>query len=390
MGVYGFVLAGTVRNSKVAAVNPAGKRTNLYWFNWPSHVGGADTKFVHLLPLLAEEFEIITVPNARHYLDQKEWVEYLNRLGVAVALREELPERIDGWAVSLCNKAFFKEGIAADMKRRGARIAWSNEMMWHFEGELSAVENGLVDRVMYVSAAQRAALEPAYRNAAGAPGTGDEAEALCGEIPRGRAAALPWVLTGNWIDPAAFPFRRRGAAPASLFSIGRLSRPDPDKFPDNFPRFYEGLGLDEPLRFRVMGWSDRLAERWSEHAFDSRWELLPPAAEEATRFLNSLDLFVYGLSPRFRESWGRAVVEAMLSGAVPLVPRGGGHHLENLVAHGVSGFLCSSQEEFGHYARLLQKDSLLLGDLSAAARKDACLRHCHAETHRAQWRRVFQ
>lgn len=310
-------------------------------------------------------------------------------MGIRAALMEDLPQRVEGWAVALCNGAFFEKGIAGEMKRRGARIAWSNEMMWHFEGEITAVAGGLVDRLMYVSSMQRAALEPAYRKACGAPVEELSGELFWGEIPRRGATPLPWVMAGNWIDPAAFPFRQRGTGEHGVFTIGRLSRPDPDKFPDNFPVFYERLGLQDPVRFRVMGWSDALTERWCEHEFDRRWELLPPASEPTTAFLDSLDVLVYGLSPRFRESWGRAVVEAMLSGVVPVVPGGGGHHLERLVDHGVSGFLCSSEEEFGKYVRALQEDRVLLARLSAGAREDACTRHCLAATHLDLWQRVF-
>lgn len=385
--VFGVAGSGSGRDGRL--MGPCTDKTKLFWFNWPSHVGGADTKFVHLLPLLAQDFDITVVPNDAKSMESGEWCHYLDEAGVKSSRFEDLPEKTPGWAVSLCNSRFLKDGMAAEMKRRGAGIAWSNEMMWHFEGECEALYSGLIDRIMYVSPSQRAALEPAYREACGLPAVPDDPEAVAGVIRRVGAGPLPWVMTGNWIDPAAFPFRQRGRHAGDPFTVGRLSRPDPDKFPDNFPRFYEGLGLRAPMRYRVMGWSDKLAERWSEHDFDGRWELLPPAAEPVPAFLDSLDVFVYDLSPRFQESWGRAVVEAMLCGAVPVVPRGGGHHLDRLVEHGVSGFLCDRQEEFGMWTRALQDDPALLRRMSTAAREETCRRHCHAPSHRALWRRVF-
>lgn len=364
-------------------------RTKLYWFNWPSHVGGADTKFVHLLPLLSPEYDITVVPNDPKSLQSAEWRTCLERLGVKASLMSDLPARLDGWAVALCNGPFFKEGMAKEMKSRGARIAWSNEMMWHFEGELEAIHSGLIDCLMFVSPAQRAALVPGYLAGSGEESPEEESTGESGVLPRPAATPLPWVMTGNWIDPLAFPFRRRGENAGGPFTVGRLSRPDPDKFPDHFPRSYETLGLREPVRFRVMGWSEKLAERWCEHEFDSRWDLQPPAAEPVPAFLDSLDIFVYDLSPRFRESWGRVVVEAMLCGAVPIAPRGGGHHIDNLISHGVSGFLCASESEFGDYARALRNDPALLQRMSAGAREDACARHCCAAEHLQRWRRVF-
>ena len=119
------------------------------------------------------------------------------------------------------------------------------------------------------------------------------------------------------------------------------------------------------------------------------WDLLPAMAEEPAAFLRSLDLFVYELSPRCRESWGRAVVEAMLCGAVPLVPRGGGHHLEHLVRHGVSGFLCADRGEFAEYAQRLQKDAALRFQMSQQAREWAEHELCNAERHRGMWRAVL-
>lgn len=368
---------------------PAGAaKVKLYWFNWPSHIGGADTKFVHLLSLLSRDFDLTVVPNGPQYLEQKTWRDYLDSLCVRAALLEDLPGQVDGWAVSMCNQAFFGEGQAAEMQRRGARVVWSNEMMWHFPGELDAMARGGVDRVLYVSPAQRMALEPGYRDALAANSVVEGEAELFGGIPRRQGAPLEWMMTGNWIDPSFFPCRPRGEN-GKPFTVGRLSRPDPDKFPDNFPKFYERLGLRNPVRFRVMGWSDQLRERWCEHEFDARWELLPTAAEPVSEFLDSLDVLVYSLSPRFRESWGRAVVEAMLCGVIPIVPRGGGHHLENLIHHGVSGFLCDDEADYGRWARALHDDPELRRRLSAGAREDACTRHCNPETHLSLWRRVF-
>ena len=106
-----------------------------------------------------------------------------------------------------------------------------------------------------------------------------------------------------------------------------------------------------------MGWSEKVAAQWPQHRFaKARWDLLPVAAEDSVAFLHSLDLFIYDTGPHIRESWGRAVVEAMLCGAVPLVPKGGGHHLEHLVPHGIGGFHCATREEFGERARQLEAD----------------------------------
>ncbi len=62
------------------------------------------------------------------------------------------------------------------MKSRGAKIVWSNEMMWAFKGEAEAVKEGVIDRELFVSECQAKAFEEMYRG-------------------------VPSFLTGNYIDP---------------------------------------------------------------------------------------------------------------------------------------------------------------------------------------------
>ncbi len=75
----------------------------------------------------------------------------------------ELPGRLEGWGVAICNADFISSGRAAEARRRGLRLAWSNEMMWTFREEQGALILGLFDAVLYVSDAQRRALEPLYQ-----------------------------------------------------------------------------------------------------------------------------------------------------------------------------------------------------------------------------------
>ena len=374
------------------------EKTSIYWFNWPAHVGGSDTKFVHTLRLLAGEYDITVIPNDAGYYADPLWLDFLAGLGVKTALMEELPEQLDGWAISLCNGIFIKNGMLGDCLRRGLRVIWSSEMMWHFYGELEAVRFGLIHRVLYVSPAQRRILEPGYqwalsgaaRQPAVAAASLIDEDAWHGTLSGSAGGSLEWIMSGNYIDPSQFPFRVRGPKmPGDPFTIGRISRPDPDKFPDDFPLSYERLGLREPVRYRVLGWSDQLAARWPEHFYDEHWDLVPTAGEPVPAFLDSLDILVYDLSPRFKESWGRAVVEAMLSGVVPLVPRGGGHHLEHLVPHEIGGFLCDGPEDFSRYTCALQDDPVLLARLSHGARTWASEHLCKASDHLAVWRQVF-
>ena len=132
-----------------------------------------------------------------------------------------------------------------------------------------------------------------------------------------------------------------------------------------------------------------MRDAYKTHRFDARWDLLEKEAETQLEFLHSLDLFVYSLGPNFRESWGRSTVEAMLTGCVPLVPKGGGHHLENLIPHGKAGFLCASDDEFREYVARLRKDIALRKKLSSAARRHAENELCHRAEHLRVWKEAL-
>ena len=121
----------------------------LYLFNWPDAVGGAGTKVAHLLLLLHETFRITLVPNEPARLADGKWGRFLKRLGIHACTRRELPRRLEGWGVSICNGHFLRSGLAAEVKRRGLKIAWGSEMMWHHSGERALVQGGLVDLVLY-------------------------------------------------------------------------------------------------------------------------------------------------------------------------------------------------------------------------------------------------
>lgn len=251
------------------------QKTPVFFFGWPSALGGADTKLAHLIILLHQHLAITVVPNENRHLHNKQWVRFLEKYGAKYLMLEKLPKRLEGYAVALSNDCFFTSKIAERAKERGLKVIWSSEMMWHHKGELDAVKQGLIDQVLYTSELQKSVLEPGY-------------------------GSLPGSVTGNYIDPDSFPFKDRTN---TTFTIGRLSRPAPEKYPEDFPVFYECLQIPE-VRFRVMAWSEQLSKKYKWHKFDQRWDLLRPEAESQTQFLHSLDLFIYPLGHNFRESWG--------------------------------------------------------------------------------------
>ena len=330
------------------------KLFHLYLFGVPGRLGGAGTKIAHLIRLLHRDITITVVPPSVAHLSDKEAKELTQPYGIPVVLLKDLPKKLEGVALAVCELHFFTSGAAREAKTRGLRVIWSNEMMFPFKGEADAAREGLIDRVLFVSKFQAEAFADIYRN-------------------------VPSLITGNYIDADEYMWRQRNN---QIFTLGRLSRADPNKYPLDFPAFYEELGLKE-ARYRVMAWSHEVQKQYRWHRFGPEWELLPEKKERALTFLYSLDVFLYPLGHRVKESWGRAVVEAMLTGCVPVVPAG--HQFHKLMTHGESGFICQEYREFKACVRELYENYPYRQKVSHRAAQHAreCL--CNPEEHRRCW-----
>ncbi|HXT42280.1 MAG TPA: glycosyltransferase [Candidatus Angelobacter sp.] len=326
----------------------------LYLFGVPGRIGGAATKIAHLIKLLQQDFNItLVLPNIAWCKD-KDVKQLTEPHGVHCFLLKNLSKTLEGVALAMCEKEFFSSGTASEAKARGLKLVWSNEMMWAFKGEAEAVKEGLIDRVLFVSEFQANVFADMYRD-------------------------VPSFMSGNYIDPDDYAWRERCN---SSFTLGRLSRADPKKYPLDFPVFYEELGLKE-ARYRVMAWSQDLQKQYRWHRFGPEWELLPVNKESALKFLYSLDVFLYPLGHRIKESWGRSVVEAMLTGCVPVVPAG--HQFHKLMVHGESGFICGEYAEFKATARELCENYPLRMKLSRQCSEYAREHLCNPDEHRRRW-----
>lgn len=323
-------------------------------FGVPGLVGGASTKIRDLLRILRDRYRISFFIRDVAFLKDKSIVNFLEDIKVPMARWSDFTGHPGELALVICENEIFSSGMARRIKNAGLKLAWSNEMMWEFKGEAEAVKEGLIDRVLFVSELQRAAFAKLYH------GTD------CRVIP-------------NYITPEDFTFVERSN---STFTIGRLSRPDPVKFPMDFPVFYEELGLND-VKFRVQAWSKELEKKFNWHRFDSRWELLPPNKIPAAKFLQSLDLFVYPLGHQFIESWGRVVAEAMLTGCVPIVPAG--HQFHNIFRHGEHGFICKTFAEYRDAVHELHDHASLRREMGRKAADYARHELFDHEKHKQMW-----
>jgi glycosyltransferase involved in cell wall biosynthesis len=320
----------------------------------PGRLGGASTKLLHLIRLLHDDFDLTFLAPEMWVLKDKEVRHVLEPFALPCHLLKTLPKRIEGVCFAMCDPTFFTSGRALELRNRGVKVVWSNEMMFPFKGEAEAASQGLVNRVLFVSEFQASTFADMYRG-------------------------VPSFMTGNYIDPDDYSWRDRKSP---VFTLGRLSRADVYKYPLDFPVFYEEMGLKE-VRYRVMAWSPELQKQYRWHRFGPEWELLPANKQSALSFLYSLDVFLYPLGHRVKESWGRAVVESMLTGAVPVVPAG--HQFHKLMVHGESGFICKEFQEFKAVVRELYENYPLRMRISRQGSEYAREHLCNPEEHRRTW-----
>lgn len=330
----------------------------LYICGIPGRMGGASTKILHLIGLLHQEFSITVVAPEIWVQKDKDVKRALGPQGISCIRIQDLPNKTDAVVLGICDRDFFSAGRALKFKQRGFRVVWSNEMMFPFKGEAEAAAAGLIDRVLFVSEFQQRAFGMIHNR-------------------------TPSLITGNYIDPEDYRFRERRHP---VFSIGRLSRPDPAKFPLDFPVLYEELGLQD-AKFRIMAWSQELQKIYRWHRFGPQWELLNAQQESALHFLYSLDVFLYPLGHRVKESWGRSVVEAMLTGCVPVVPTG--HQFHTLISHGETGFICSQFEGFRAAVLELYQNYPSRLTMAIAGAQFAREQLCAPEKHRNLWLRAL-
>ena len=326
----------------------------VYLIGTPGRVGGAATKIAHLIRLLHRDFHLMVVLPHKAMGKEKFVHELTAPFGVSCTTLKELPRQLEGVALAICEQHFFASSAAREVKARGLKLVWSNEMMFPFKGEAEAAKEGLVDRVLFASEFQAEAFASMY------------------ECTSSR-------ITGNYIDPDDYAWRERRNP---VFTLGRLSRPGSQKYPLDFPVFYEEMGLPE-ARYRVMAWSQELDRQYRWHRFGPEWERLSENKEPALKFLYSLDVFLYPLGHRVKESWGRAVVEAMLSGSVPVVPAG--HQFHKLIVHGESGFICGEFREFKDVVSELYYNYPYRVKISRQGAEHARERLCNPAAHRRVW-----
>lgn len=332
-------------------------KPGLYIFQWPSDLGGADTRMRDIVALCAKDYNITVIPNDEFRLQEKNWTDWMDSLGVKYCMASDLPEKLDGFAFSCCNFRLFneKERLRA-IKSRGLKFIWANDMMWHTEAELAAIRQGMVDVVLYTSKFHADKLHP--------------------DVVQARPMQ-PMRIVKNFIDASHWPFITR---PDRQPVMGKVSRPDPSKFSCDLPLLWQAAA---PLwKYDLMGWNDEVDAKFNWHKFDSRWTLREPCAMPVKDWLAGVDVFVYNGSFSYIENQSRAVVEAQLSGLPVIAPPK--WNFPNMVWDLRTGFLVEDLDELRHSIEMLSSPDFRwkMGKLS---RECALQIWCDESEARREW-----
>ena len=84
---------------------------NIYFFQWISDLGGADTRLKELILLFSKskKYKLFCIPNDDFRLSEYNNVSFLKEHGVKILSWKDLPEKTSGFGISFSNFRLFSE-----------------------------------------------------------------------------------------------------------------------------------------------------------------------------------------------------------------------------------------------------------------------------------------
>jgi len=337
---------------------------HIFQLGYPGPVGGANTEAYHTIRLWREAgWDVTLIPT---WSCSPDWEAKMNALGVQTvhALPRQLG-RVPGLpgsiVLGMCNSHFAEELPA--LKRLECRTVWVSCMVCFLRRESETyAEYGPPDFLVFQSEYQRSVLEPKY-------------------VRVGHDPERSHLIRGAFcVDE--FPFVPRPHTPGEPFVVGRLARPDADKWNSATVRViremeYPGrramfMGVNENTLSKIGP-----APEWCEY--------LSPNSLSSREFLSrchALICYNGGAS----ENWPRVGLEAMAAG-VPIVAENRWGWLE-MIEHGVTGYLATWPREMTDFLDSLASNEHERQQMIEAAREDV-KELADQNTITAAWDRLF-
>lgn len=302
---------------------------------YPGDLGGACTELWHTLKLwrsvgIDVDLLVSGEPSQR-------WRTLTEGIGCVTHHRalERLSE-IDGLeggiVIGFCNSEYLDNAIR--FQQLGCRMVWVNCMTWLFDAEKQFYnEHGLFDAFVFQSQFQR-----------------DELEPLLSEW--GYTSDHGHLIRGAF-DHSEFTFAPRAHEAGDTFVVGRMARPDLDKWSSNTWPIYNSIQYPNK-RAIMLGVDERIHEKLGPTPPFA--DCLRPMAIPVHQYLANLHCLM-PVNGGARENWPRAGLEAMAAG-VPIVAQNEWGWQE-MIEHGQTGFLANNDCELAHFAAMLAYDEQL-------------------------------
>lgn len=107
---------------------------------------------------------------------------------------------------------------------------------------------------------------------------------------------------------------------SSIPVVGRHSRDNEMKWPENPKELLQAYPVDGSLDVRIMGGVSQPLRVLEMKSPPMAWTCYPPDSMSVVQFLNGLDFFVFFQHSLAVEAFGRAILEAIASGLVVVLP----------------------------------------------------------------------
>jgi glycosyltransferase involved in cell wall biosynthesis len=341
---------------------------NIYFFHWPSNLGGADTRLKDIIELFSEsnKYNLFCIPNDDFRLKEKDNIDFLTKNNIKILTWDTLPNHTNGYAISFCNFRLFQEPWRLEkIKNIGLKFIWSNDMMWSSKEEEGAFQKNLVSTAIFTSDFHQKRLSkinPSFNT-------------------------IKNFIVPNYFNPVKYEKIDKKPYLNNKFVIGKLSRAEWTKYSENFPLFYNKIKIPN-VHFRFMGWDEKLKQKYNWFEFGTNFELLKENQESIIEFLSQLDLYVFTCHHNYTENQSRSIIEAQLMGIPCIVPNEG--NFPNMVWHERTGFVYNNIEECYNYINYLYNNKNILDTMRLNSKEITKLIWSNKNSQLAAWEEIFK
>lgn len=340
--------------------------SKVFIVGYPGDAAGANTELWHLIQLWRKhDVPLSCIPA---WGTDKPWEDRLNSIGVpTIHTKPDDLKEVSGLSgsivVSLCNGEFLKH--ANKFRDLGCKLVWVNCMTWLFPDEKEFCQKyGPFEAHVFHTDFQRKELEAGLSLLGYSPNNGH-------------------TIHGAF-DVSDWPYTPRPHKRNEDFLVGRVARPDPDKWSSNTWKIYSLICY--PRKRALMLGADK--KTLKKIGTPPPWaDCLSPRAIPAQLYFSSLHCTM-PINGGARENWPRAGLEAMAIG-VPIVAQNSWGWRE-MIEHGVTGFLGTEDEELAHYASILAWDEDRRIKMAAAARDRLISELADTGDIWSKWLNLFQ